>query len=85
MNPDRFDCEQVFERLEDYLDRELSAEEMAMVREHLETCEVCAMEHAFERRVLDDVREKLMRISMPESVKARVAIAIEAAQRDGPA
>jgi anti-sigma factor (TIGR02949 family) len=85
MSPDRFTCEQVFERLEDYLDRELDADEMRMVREHLATCEQCAMEYRFESRVLEDVREKLMRIAMPESVKARVALAIEAARRDGPA
>jgi len=41
MNPDerRYTCEETFRRLEDYVDRELSAEEMERVREHLKTCE----------------------------------------------
>jgi mycothiol system anti-sigma-R factor len=62
---DRLTCEQTFERLEDYLDRELSAEETAAVRAHLETCAVCAEEYAFEARVLDQVRSKLRRIEVP--------------------
>lgn len=85
MTLDRFSCEEVFRRLEDYLDRELSEGEMRMVREHLETCAVCALEHDFERHVLDDVREKLRRIEMPAELEARVAHAIERARRDGPA
>jgi anti-sigma factor (TIGR02949 family) len=77
---DRFTCEEVFQRLDDYLDRELSAEEMAMVREHLDLCAVCAAEHRFERGVLDGVKEKLRRINMPAGLVARVHAAIERAQ-----
>ena len=82
-NVDRFTCEQVFQRLDDFLDRELSAEEMRLVREHLDLCEACAMEHRFERRVLDDVKEKLRRISMPQGLVARVHAAIARAQGEG--
>ena len=41
--PDRFTCEEIFARLDDYLDRELSADEMRMVKEHLETCAACRL------------------------------------------
>ena len=77
---DRFTCEEVFQRLDDYLDRELSAEEMRMVREHLELCRVCTMEHRFEREVLDEVKQKLRRINMPASLVARVQAAIARAE-----
>lgn len=76
----RFTCEEVFQRLDDYLDRELSAEEMRLVREHLELCTVCTMEHQFERRVLDDVKQKLRRINMPADLIARVHAAIVRAE-----
>ena len=79
---DRFTCEEVFRRLDDFLDRELSAEEMRLVREHLDLCEACAMEHRFERRVLDDVKRKLRRIDMPAGLVDRVHAAIERAESE---
>ncbi|MGE0441282.1 MAG: anti-sigma factor [Gemmatimonadales bacterium] len=71
-----YTCEDVFRRLDDYLDRELSAEEMRLVREHLDACAQCASEHRFESRVLADVREKLTRIRAPEGLITRVRNAI---------
>ncbi|MGH7561766.1 MAG: zf-HC2 domain-containing protein, partial [Gemmatimonadales bacterium] len=34
MDATPYGCEEVFRRLDDYLDRELSGEEIALVREH---------------------------------------------------
>lgn len=70
--PDRFTCEQVFQRINDYLDRELSADEMRLVREHLDTCAVCAREYAFEGSVLDELKAKLRRIDVPRSALEKV-------------
>ena len=67
-----FACEDVFRRLDDFLDRELSPEEARLVEEHLSTCAQCASEHRFERRVLDEVRGKLQRIRAPEGLMDRV-------------
>jgi anti-sigma factor (TIGR02949 family) len=69
---DRLTCAEVFERLNDYLDRELSAEEMERVREHLDTCVVCASEYAFEARVLEHVKDKLRRIDLPPALIERI-------------
>lgn len=82
--PDRFTCEEVFARLDDYLDRELSADDMRMIREHLETCAACAGEHRFELGVLDGVREKLRRLSVPSDLMARIASRIRADAPDQP-
>lgn len=71
--PDRYTCEEAFARLEDYLDRELSAEEMRMVREHLETCAVCAREFGYEESVLRNIRSKLDHIDLPPDFLTRVA------------
>ncbi len=46
--PDRLTCEEVFARLDDYVDRELSAEEARLVEEHCAVCDVCAREYRFE-------------------------------------
>ena len=54
--PDRYTCEEVFRRLDDYVDRELAEEETQMVRRHLDACAVCASEYAFEADVLDKLR-----------------------------
>lgn len=68
----RFTCEEAFRRLDDYLDRELSAEEMAMVREHLETCAACTREFTFEASLLSAVRRKLRRIDLPPTLLDRI-------------
>jgi anti-sigma factor (TIGR02949 family) len=82
--PDRFTCEEVFGRLDDYLDRELSPDEMRMIREHLETCAACASEHRFELGVLDGVREKLRRIAVPQDLMARIATRIRSDSPEEP-
>ncbi len=82
--PDRFTCEEVFARLDDYLDRELTAEEMRLVREHLATCAACASEHRFESGVLEGVRDKLRRLAVPPDLMARITarIAAEGGEQD---
>jgi len=74
--PDRFTCEEMFRRLDDYMDRELSPEEAALVREHLETCAVCAAEYRFESSMLTSVREKLRRIAAPPDLLRRISARI---------
>lgn len=68
----RYTCEEAFRRLDDYLDRELSEQEMVLVREHLEICAGCAREFNFESSVLHGVREKLRQIDLPPSLQARI-------------
>ena len=86
MSPlDRYSCEQVFRRLDEYVDRELAAFEVAHVRAHLETCAACAGEYAFEEQVLHSVKEKLRRVAAPEELRERVARALSRdARSDAP-
>ena len=69
---DRLTCEETFRRLDDFLDRELSPEEMKRVQEHLDTCDACTQEFAFEASVLSAVRAKLQRIAAPDDLLARI-------------
>ena len=73
----RFTCEEAFRRLDDFLDRALSAEEMALVREPLDICAGCAREFTFERSVLDGVRAKLRQLDVPAEFQARIAALLE--------
>lgn len=79
--PDRFTCEEIFARLDDFLDRELSADESRLVREHLETCAACASEYRFESEVLEGVREKLRRLAVPGDLMAKITARIAAESR----
>jgi len=76
MPVDRYTCDEAFERLNDFLDRELSAEEMALVRQHLETCADCTREFAFESSVLDTLKSKLRRIDLPQSLIEKIRAAL---------
>ncbi|MGH7713328.1 MAG: anti-sigma factor family protein [Gemmatimonadaceae bacterium] len=68
----RYTCEEAFRRLDDYLDRELSASEMELIREHLVVCEACAREFEFERSLLDRVGTKLRQFPLPDGLQDRV-------------
>jgi anti-sigma factor (TIGR02949 family) len=74
---DRMTCEAAFRRLDDYLDRELSPEEMRRVEEHLRICEICTSEFVFEAIVLTGVRRKLQSIEAPADLLARIAARLQ--------
>jgi anti-sigma factor (TIGR02949 family) len=74
---DRMTCEAAFRRLDDYLDRELSPEEMRRVEEHLRICEICTSEFVFEASVLTGVRRKLQSIEAPADLLARIAARLQ--------
>jgi anti-sigma factor RsiW len=69
MGPTRLTCEEIFGRLDDFIDHELSVVELRLVEEHLRTCAACASEHRFESRVISDIRSKLTRIAVPPSLR----------------
>jgi anti-sigma factor (TIGR02949 family) len=70
--PDRTTCEDVFRRLDDFVDRELSPEQMARIRAHLEICAQCASEYRFEESLLRQVRQKLRRIDVPADLRKKI-------------
>jgi len=67
---DRYTCLETVRRLDDYLDRELSATETVEVERHLEVCDRCLKRFQFEGAVLDDLRTKLRRVPVPETLEA---------------
>ncbi len=70
---DRMTCESAFRRLDDFLDRQLSADEMRLVEEHLHICAACTQEFTFEASVLAGVRRKLQSIEAPPDLLERIS------------
>ncbi len=77
---DKFNCEQVFQRLDDYVDRELSPREMEQVREHLEICAWCAGTYEYQTGVLEAMKNRLQRVSAPTSLRSKVLDALRQEQ-----
>lgn len=77
----RFDCEETFRRLDDYIDRALAGDERRLVEEHLATCVACAREYRFEQDVVDQVRGALGRLDVPQTLFRKVAEQLDAARK----
>ncbi len=75
-------CANCLEMLTSYIDGELSADESAQVREHLQSCADCAREH---RKLLDTsslLRGRLMRYEAPDVLKARIRAGLIGSPRE---
>lgn len=72
-----YDCKEAFQRLDDYVDRELTADEMVLVKIHLEKCQHCAQEFEFEEDLLLVVKAKLQHIDLPPDLLERLRTALD--------
>jgi anti-sigma factor (TIGR02949 family) len=68
----RSNCEEAFRRLDDFLDRRLSPDEMRLIEEHLQICAWCTREFNFEASVLNGVKRKLRQIDAPADLVSKV-------------
>ena len=73
----QFNCEETFRRMQDYLDRELTAEEVRLVRAHLRGCGVCAEEYVFEASMLKRVRNSLRAVPIPKNLLELVSQSLD--------
>jgi anti-sigma factor (TIGR02949 family) len=71
---DRYTCEDVLRRLDDYLDRQLSPREMQLAREHIETCAACAREYGFSHETMHTIKAKLRRIDVAPDLIDRISL-----------
>ena len=65
-------CTRAMQQLWDFLDRELTDEQMAAVREHLDSCSDCFPHKAWAERFLDALHSLRDERLMPPELKARV-------------
>jgi mycothiol system anti-sigma-R factor len=61
-------CEQAYQEVYPYLDRELSDTELEVVRQHLEACPPCAHLFQFEGTIVRYIREHGARERCPAAV-----------------
>lgn len=70
--PSHLDCREVFERLDDFVDRALSSAEIAQIESHLDDCAPCAKELGFSACMIEEIKHKLRRIRAPDRLRARI-------------
>lgn len=70
--PGSMDCGEVFEKMQDFLDRELTAAEVEDVARHLGLCGHCADEYKFEGSVLRHMRRCCKDVPVPEALGSAV-------------
>ena len=70
--PAHLSCRDCVDRLGDFVDRELSAEEIAAVERHLEECFGCSREFRFEGAVIESIKVTLRRVHAPPSLLAKI-------------
>jgi anti-sigma factor (TIGR02949 family) len=68
----RSNCEEAFRRLDDFLDRRLTPDEMRIIEEHLRICDWCTREFNFEASVLNGVKRKLRQLEAPPDLLSKV-------------
>ncbi|MDZ5699512.1 zf-HC2 domain-containing protein [Chelativorans sp. M5D2P16] len=69
-------CEEVIDKLLEYLDRELDAETDEALARHMETCRACFTRAEFERKLRARVNET-GKVKAPESLRRRVRAIVE--------
>jgi anti-sigma factor (TIGR02949 family) len=72
-------CDEVLGRLDEYLDRNLSTEEVRRVDQHLDECLSCLQKYRFEKSLLDGIRSRLRRITLPPQLLASLKLRLDAA------
>jgi anti-sigma factor (TIGR02949 family) len=68
----RSNCEEAFRRLDDFLDRRLTPDEMRLIEEHLQICAWCTREFNFEASVLNGVKQRLGQLDAPADLVSKV-------------
>jgi anti-sigma factor (TIGR02949 family) len=66
----------VLDRLDDYIDGELSPDGMRLVGAHLSSCDHCATQYREALRTVETVRRRLRRVAVPPNLRARLRAAL---------
>ncbi len=70
--PQSIDCQEVMERLYEYLDGELTSERTAEVKTHLEDCRPCTALSSFEETFIRFLEVRTRTRNAPEELKKRI-------------
>ena len=75
-------CFEALQRLEDYLDRELTPQDLAVVEAHLAICATCTREFAFERDLIAGIRSRLQDAPLPPDLRKKIAAILDRSHSD---
>jgi len=70
-------CSEMVLRLDDYVDRTLSPTELELVEAHLLECVTCARQFRFEVSLIEALRERLQRVTLPDDLMGRIRDRLE--------
>jgi mycothiol system anti-sigma-R factor len=76
---DGINCREAMQQLYDYLDGELSAEKMQVIRQHIETCKPCYAHAEFERDLLLVIAAGWKDVSASQQLRERIRARLEEA------
>ena len=68
------DCQDCLERLYQYLDKELSQEDVVAVRGHLEECRGCTDHFYFEEKLIQKVHDACADERAPDRLREQVVL-----------
>jgi anti-sigma factor RsiW len=71
-------CRDALRRLDDYVDRTLSPEELRLVEAHLKRCVRCAEQFRFEVTLIRDIRDRLQRLTVPPNLLRGIRLRLRA-------
>ncbi len=79
------DCSEVLHRIYEYLDGEMSPEDVTRVARHLEECRPCLAEHDLDKAVKQVVRRACAGESAPDYLRMRITrdITVVRTEHDG--
>ena len=80
-----YTCRESLDRLNDYIDRELSPRELQLVERHLKICHRCAGKFEFETKLLVEIQAKVSRLNVPADLMSRVSAALTRSLPETPA
>jgi len=71
-----YNCHETLDRLDDYVDRELSRRELQLVERHLKICRQCSRKFVFEAALLREMKLKIARLELPANLMTRISLAL---------
>jgi len=76
-------CKEALQRLDDYIDRELTAEEMEQVKNHIKLCRACTRKFAAEATFVAEMRSKLDRLTVPADLMEQISRTLTQRSEEG--
>lgn len=75
-NPHETDCREVLAQLQEYLDGELTGDDLRKIRQHLDECGPCLSEYGLEEAFRALLRRSCACERAPQALRARIIVEI---------